>query len=81
MPRIKRRGLPKALCDHILLRIQERGTTPEDLRLMAAWMDGEPTVPEGAWFKRFDTFILCGEGEWVKTVLTAKQTGIGKEVG
>jgi len=54
MPRIKRSGLPKALFDHILLRIQERGITPEDLRLMAAWMDGEPIVPQGAWFKRFD---------------------------
>lgn len=81
MPRIKRSGLPKALFEHILLRIQERGITPQDLKLMAAWMDREPIVPKGVWFKRFDTFILCGEGELVKTVLTSKQTGIGEEVG
>lgn len=80
MPRIKRSGLPKALFEHILLRIRQRGITPEDLGLMAAWMDDEPNVPTGAWFKRFDTFILCGEGELVKTVLTAKQTAIGEEV-
>ena len=80
MPRIKRSGLPKALFDHILLRIQERGITPEDLWLMAAWMDKEPIVPTGTWFKRFDTFTLCGEGELVKTVLTTKQTAIGEEV-
>jgi hypothetical protein len=80
MPRIKRSGLPKALLSHILLRIQQRGITPEDLGLMAAWMDKEPNVPHGIWFKRFNTFILCGEGELVKTVLTAKQTAIGEEV-
>ena len=80
MPRIKRSGLPKALLGHILRRIQERGIRPEDLGHMAAWMDKGPIVPEGAWFKRFDTFILCGEGELVKTVLTTKQTAIGEEM-
>lgn len=80
MPRIKRDGLPKALFEHILLRIQQRGITPEDLGRMAAWMDDQPIVPEEQWFKRFDTFILCGEGELVKTVLTAKQTAMGVEV-
>ena len=80
MPRIRRSGLPKALFEHILLRIQQRGITPEDLGRMAAWMDREPNVPEGAWFKRFDTFTICGEGELVKTVLTPKQTAIGEEV-
>ncbi len=80
MPRIKRTGLPKALLSHILLRIQQRGITPEDLGFMAAWMDKEPNVPDGTWFKRFNTFILCGEGELVKTVLTTKQTAIGEEV-
>ena len=80
MPRIKRSGLPKVLLSHILLRIQERGITPDDLGLMAAWMDKEPVVSEGKWFKRFDTFVLCGEGELVKTVLTPKQTAIGEEM-
>ena len=46
MPRIRRSGLPKALLRHILLRIQERGITPADLGLMAAWMDTGPIVPE-----------------------------------
>ena len=80
MPRIKRTGLPKALFEHILLRIRQRGIRPEDLGLMAAWMDREPNVPEGAWFKRFATFTICGEGELVKTVLTSRQTAIGEEV-
>jgi|UniRef100_UPI00404A8E40 GNAT superfamily N-acetyltransferase len=80
MPRIRRNGLPRALFEHILLRIQERGITPEDLGRMAAWMDREPIVPDQPWFKRFDSFILCGEGELVKTVLTTKQTAIGEEV-
>jgi len=80
MPRIKRSGLPKALFAHILLRIQQRGITPEDLGRMAAWMDEAPIVPEGTWFKRFSTFTLCGEGEMVKTVLTSRHTALGEEV-
>jgi len=80
MPRIRRSGLPKALFEHILLRIQQRGITPEDLGDLAAWMDKQPIVPEGAWFKRFGSFILCGDGELVRTVLTVQQTAIGDEV-
>jgi hypothetical protein len=29
---------------------------------LAAWLDTNPEVPEGEWFKRFPGMIVCGEG-------------------
>jgi hypothetical protein len=39
--------------------------------LLADWLDAEPEVPEGKLFERFSGMIVCGEGELVKTFLTA----------
>jgi len=36
---------------------------------LADWLDSEPEVPEGRWFKRFSGMTVCGEGELVKTFL------------
>jgi hypothetical protein len=44
------------------------------------WLDTDPTVPEGAWYKQFKDFIVCGEGELVKTFLLHGQLPFGKEV-
>jgi hypothetical protein len=35
-------------------------------------------VPEGKWFKRFADFTICGEGEFVKTVLLPGQLPEGQ---
>jgi hypothetical protein len=48
--------------------------------LFADWLDREPEVPNEKWFKRFPAMIVCGEGELVKTFLTAQQAPTGKEV-
>jgi hypothetical protein len=80
MPKIKRSGLPRPIFNHLLDRVEERGITAEDLSQMAHWLDSEPVAPEGPWFKRFSTFILCGEGGMVKTVLSANHTAIGTEM-
>jgi len=29
----------------------------------------EPQAPEGDWYKDFGSFVLCGTGEYPKTVL------------
>jgi hypothetical protein len=47
---------------------------------MLWWMDTEPEVPSGRWFKRFPELIVCGEGELIKTFLVAGQTPTGEEV-
>ncbi len=80
MPKIRRQGLPPALLQHLLDRIQQRHVTSDQLGLLANWMDGEPEVPVGRWFKRFPGMTVCGEGELVKTFLTTSQIPVGLEV-
>jgi hypothetical protein len=80
MPRIRRRNLPPLLRHHLLDRIQAREISPEQLNVFAQWLDTEPEVPTGRWFKRFSGMIVCGEGELVKTFLRAGQVPTGQEV-
>ena len=80
MPKIRRQNLPPALLDHLLDRIRSRRISADQLGLLADWLDSEPEVPNGRWFKHFPAMIVCGEGELVKTFLTANQTPTGKEV-
>jgi hypothetical protein len=47
---------------------------------LAEWLDAQPDVSEGKWYKRFPGMTACGEGEWVKTFLTPGQVAEGEEV-
>ena len=80
MPKIRRGNLPPALFRHLLDRIEERKIPAEQLALLARWLDTEPEVAEGEWYKRFSGMIVCGEGELVKTFLQAGQHPRGKRV-
>jgi len=52
---------------HLVKRIRERQISTSQLGLLARWLDSDPEVPEGRWFKRFPEMMVCGEGELVKT--------------
>jgi len=80
MPEIQRRKLPEALLTHLLTRVRERNISAEQIVLLARWLDSGPVVPEGKWFKRFDGFILCGEGGLIKTFLLPSQMPDGLEI-
>ena len=80
MPKIRRHKLPQPLLNHLLVRMRERGISPDQIVLLARWLDTEPEVPEGKWFRRFAGFIVCGEGEFIKTFLLAGQAPDGKEI-
>jgi hypothetical protein len=60
--------------------MRQRNITPEQIVLLARWLDGEPDVPQAKWFKRFSSFTVCGEGELVKTFLLPGQVPDGCEV-
>ena len=62
MPKIRRARLPDALFQHLLARARERRVSRDDILAFAAWLDTNPEVPEGDWFKRFPGLIACGEG-------------------
>ena len=80
MAKIRRRNLPPALLQHLLDRIQTRDIASDQLGAFAQWLDTEPEVPVGHWFKRFDGMVVCGEGELVKTFLRPGQLPSGEEV-
>lgn len=72
--------MPCAVYNHLLDRIQTRSVTVDQLVLFLAWLEREPEVPEGKWFKRFPGMTVCGEGELMKTFLTPEQAPIGERM-
>ena len=80
MPRIRRQNVPPALFQHLLDRIQSRKIPASQLELLARWLDGEPEVPEGQWYKQFSAMTVCGEDELIKTFLLPGQAPKGQHV-
>jgi hypothetical protein len=80
MPKVRRAKLPEALLTHLLTRMRQRNISHEQIVSLASWLDTEPDVPEGKWFKKFPGFVVCGEGELIKTFLLAGQSPDGREI-
>jgi len=77
MPRIRRKDVPKPLFEHLLLRVHDRSIGVDAIESLAAWLDTDPEVPAGPWFKRFPALTVCGDGALIKTFLTASQAPFG----
>jgi hypothetical protein len=80
VPQVRRQNLPPALFHHLLERIQNRKIPATELEFLATWLDSEPEVPEGEWYKRFSRMTVCGEGELIKTFLLPGQAPKGKRI-
>lgn len=80
MPRVRRKDLPPALFAHLLDRIQQRRIDGRQLELLSEWLDREPEVPDGPWFKRFPGMTVCGDGDLIKTFLLPGQSAQGTRV-
>lgn len=80
MPKIRRKHVPRPVIEHLARRVRQREVPVEDLQNLAKWLDTNPTVPSGQWFKRFTKIIACGEGELVKTILEDRHSAVGSEV-
>jgi len=80
MPKIRRHHLPTPLLQLLLDRIQERKIPASQLDLLARWLDTEPEVPEGAWYKSFSGMTVCGDGELIKTFLLPGQSPQGRRI-
>jgi hypothetical protein len=72
--------LPAAVRAHLVERMHDRKVSLEDLNQLRLWMEGKPQVPEGAWYKDFGSFKLCGEGRYPKTFLLAGQAATGQKL-
>ena len=81
MPKVRRQKLPEALLRHLLTRMRQRGISDEQILLLARWLDADPEVPDGKWFRKFPGMTVCGEGELIKTFLIPGQAPDGREIG
>jgi hypothetical protein len=80
MPKIRRAKLPEALLLHLLARVRQRNISHEQIIFLARWLDTEPEVSDGKWFKKFPGMTVCGESELIKTFLLPGQIATGKEI-
>ena len=80
MPKIKHTNIPKPLFLHLLDRVRQRNISTHSIEQLSAWLHANPEVPRGDWYKRFQEFTVCGEGELVKTFLTPGQYATGTEI-
>ncbi|MHB8520786.1 MAG: hypothetical protein ACYDH9_08500 [Limisphaerales bacterium] len=80
MPETRRQHLPPALLLHLLDRIQQRSISASQLGFLAEWLDTQPEVPDGKWFKRLPGMTVCGESDLVEAFLLAEQLAEGAEV-
>ena len=69
-----------ALREHLKARIKERQIAEADLVKLYDWRISGPEAPEGAWYKDFGTFKICGEGPFPKTVLLKGQSAKGQRL-
>ena len=81
MPRIETWGnLPPGVRQHLIDRMRERAISVADLNHLRLWIDSNPEVPEGDWYKDFGSFKFCGNGSLPKTFLRRGQAAKGKAV-
>lgn len=79
MPRISRwRDLPSNIRQHLVDRMRDRAITLADLNQLRLWIESQPEVPDGPWYKDFGSFKICGEGSLPKTFLLKGQAAKGK---
>jgi hypothetical protein len=78
MARIARwNDLPPNVRQHLIERMRGRAISIADLNQLRLWIDSQPEVPEGDWYKDFGSFKICGHGSCPKTFLLANQAAKG----
>jgi hypothetical protein len=79
MPKI-RRPPPAGILHQLIERYRDGRTSVEDFMALKHWLESDPDVPAGRWYKKFRTFTLAGEGDLPKTFLTPGMAPLGEEV-
>ena len=69
--------LPPGIRRHLMERMRDRSISIADLDRLRMWVESDPLVPAGEWYKDFGTFKICGEGSYPKTFLLAGQPAKG----
>ena len=80
MPKIQWLDLPSSLRQRLFDRAKEREISMKDIFALEEWRRHAPEAPEGAWYKDFGSFKLCGKGKYPKTFLLKGQVAVGEEL-
>lgn len=81
MPRLAAwSAFPPALRRHLSERMRDRAIPVEGLFQVKLWVEAQPEVPEGEWFRDFGSFKLCGKGKFPLTFLLPGQPATGKKL-
>jgi len=70
----------KGSLDHLVQRFREGRIASSDFLELKHWLESDPEVPHGKWFKRFRSRFLGGNGERVSTFLEPGMAVEGDEV-
>jgi hypothetical protein len=79
MPKIKKPP-PAGILDHLIQRYREGRVSSADFLELKHWLESDPDVPKGKWYKRFKTGTLAGKGEMPSTFLAPGMAAEGEEV-
>ena len=60
--------------------MEDRANGIADLNRLRLWIESEPEVPEGDWYKDFGSLKICEQGPFPKTSLLLGQTARGDAV-
>jgi hypothetical protein len=69
--------LPPNVRQHLIDRMRDRSISLADLNQLRLWINSQPEVPEGDWYKDFGSFKICGRGSYPRTFLLGNQTAHG----
>ena len=75
-----RKPPPSGILNHLLKRYREGRIQDADLLELKHWMESDPNVPPGKWYKRFKGGTLAGRGELPLTFLSTGMAVEGEEV-
>ena len=79
MPQLARwDNLPEGVRQHLVERMRQREISVPDLNHLRRWVEAQPEVPEGDWYKDFGSFKICGSGSYPKTFLLRGQVAKGQ---
>jgi hypothetical protein len=65
---------------HLVERFRDGRILVADFDALQNWLNSDPDVPHGEWYKKFSSFTLAGEGDLPKTFLTSGMAPHGTEV-
>jgi len=81
MPRIETWDkLPLGVRQHLVDRMRDRAISIADLNHLRLWIESNPEVPEGDWYRDFGSFKICGSSALPKTFLLRGQAAKGEAI-